>query len=229
MLRRTQPSIFVHLSKVLSPDFCRDPAALLSPLSTTPAKFQRGCWVSVGTPVLLRIGDIWQEQALALEPDYQLESFERVVISKETTNLIKAGVKPDDSGFLLPLSEHPWHMRATHAYCLMVDLPDNRRLVIPCVELIRFYFGSSSGLISKLFMPPLQRESLYKESDWDHSTRHLKILLADKVSGLQRRTLAEFTETPPRGKRLRMLAPRCSKRPRTDNLRFLRHCSRLKA
>ena len=196
MLRRSQPSIFVYLSRVLSRDFRADPAALLTPQSTTPAKFQRGCWVSVGTLVLLRIGDIWQDQTLALEPDYQVESFDRVAINKDTTNLIKAGVKPDDSGFLLPLSEHPWHMRATHSYCLMVDLPEGRRLVIPCVELIRFYFGSSSGLISKLFAPPLQRESLYKEADWDVSTRHLKLVLADKISGASAADIGRLHSDP---------------------------------
>lgn len=196
MLRRSQPSIFVHLSRVLSRDFRSDPASLLTPQSTTPAKFQRGCWVSVGTLVLLRIGDIWQEQTLALEPNYQIESFERVAISKDTTNLIKAGVNPDDSGFLLPLSEHPWHMRATHSYCLMVDLPQDRRLVIPCVELIRFYFGSSSGLISKLFAPPLLRESLYKEADWDASIRHLNLVLADKISGASAADIGRLHSEP---------------------------------
>lgn len=103
---------------------------------------------------LLRIGDIWRDGRLEARPHYQLESFADLRIDDTTVHLIKAGLNLDDKGFLLPLSEHPSHMQCTHSYCVMVELPDNRRLIIPCVELIRFYFGSSSSLVTKLFLPP---------------------------------------------------------------------------
>lgn len=173
----------MHLSKVLDSSFHCDPSVLLSPDSTTPARFQRKVWVSVGTLPLLRIGDIWRDGKLEASPDYQLESFVNLGIDDSTVHLVKAGLNLDDKGFLLPLSEHPWHLNCTHSYCVMVELPDGRQLIIPCIELIRFYFGSSSGLITKLFLPPLQRKALYSSSQFDPSTKRLVLELAEKISG----------------------------------------------
>jgi hypothetical protein len=156
---------------------------LLSADSTSPARFQRKVWVSVGTLPLLRIDDIWRDGKLEASPDYQLESFADLRIDDRTVHLIKAGLNLDDKGFLLPLSEHPWHLQCTHSYCVMIELPGNRRIIVPCIELVRFYFGSSSGLISKLFLLPLERKSLYSNPRFDPITRRLTIDLAEKISG----------------------------------------------
>ena len=183
LFRRTQPSLLVHLSKVLDDSFRQDPSVLLSPDSTTPARLQRKVWVSAGTLPLLRIGDVWREGKLEASPDYQLERFVDLQIDDSSVHLVKAGLNLDDKGFLLPLSEHPWHLNCTHSYCVMVELQGSRQLIIPCIELIRFYFGSSSGLITKLFMPPLQRKALYGDSQFDPSTKRLVLGLAEKISG----------------------------------------------
>lgn len=182
-VRRKQPSVFLHLSRVTTDRFHEDPAVLLSPDSTSPAKFQRRVWVSVGTLPLLRVGDIWRNGELEARPDYQLESFPDLEISNTTSTLIKAGLNLDDQGFLLPLAEHPWHIQCTQSYCMTVELPEYRRLIIPCMELIRFYFGSSSNLISKLFLPPLERKSLYENASFERRTARLKLELAESMSG----------------------------------------------
>lgn len=168
---------------MLDSNFRDDPSVLLSPDSTSPAKFQRKVWISSGTLPLLRIGDIWRDGKLEASPDYQLECFADLRIDSTTIHLIKAGLNLDDKGFLLPLSEHPWHLQCTHSYCLMVELHGNRQIIIPCIELIRFYFGSSSGLITKLFLPPLERRSLYGNARFHAPTRRLVLELAEKISG----------------------------------------------
>lgn len=129
-IRRTQPSLLVHLSRVLDTNFRDDPSVLLSPDSTSPARFQRKVWVSGGTLPPLRIGDSWCNGKLELSPDYQLENFAGLRIDDTSVHLIKAGLHLDDNGFLLPLSEHPSHLQCTHSYCVMVDLPGNRRIII---------------------------------------------------------------------------------------------------
>ena len=139
--------------------------------------------MSVGTLLMLRVGDIWRNGVLVDHPDYQLVEFPNLQINDTTVSLIKAGLNPDDQGFLLPMAEHPWHMQCTHSYCVMVALPENRRLIIPCVELIRFYFGSSSGLLSKLFLPPLERKELYSNPRFNKITGLLELDLAEKISG----------------------------------------------
>ena len=137
----------------------------------------------MGTLPLLRIGDVWRDGQLDVRPDYQLEEFTDIQIDQGTTTLIKAGLNLDEGGFLLPLSEHPWHMQCTQSYCVMVDLPGARRLIVPCMELIRFYFGSSSNLITKLFLPPLARDSLYENATLNTKSGRLMLALAEKMSG----------------------------------------------
>ncbi|MBT3066269.1 hypothetical protein [Rhodoferax sp. U11-2br] len=181
--RRKQPSVFVHLSKVADERFRSDPSVLLSPESTTHAQFQKRAWISIGTLPLLRVGDIWRDGQLDARPDYEMEEFKNIQIDAKTTTLIKAGLNIDDAGFLLPLAEHPWHMQCTQSYCIMVNLPDGKRLIIPCMELIRFYFGSSSNLLSKLFLPPLKRATLYSHASFDARSKYLFLQLSEKISG----------------------------------------------
>ncbi len=57
------------------------------------------------------------------------------------------------------------------------------RLIVPCMELIRFYFGSSSNLLHKLFTGPLREEMLWSEKSFDPATKHLHIKLASRISG----------------------------------------------
>jgi hypothetical protein len=182
LLRRKQPSVLVHLSRVLDPSFRENPVSLLSPNSTLTAR-QRKTWISVGTLPLLSVGDIWRDGQLELRPDYELEHFADLDVNGETAVLIKAGLNLEDKGFLLPRVEHPWHMQCTQSYCLMIDLPLDRRLIIPCVELARFYFGSSSNLLTKLFLPPLSRDALYSKPHFDKATGRLSLELAPNISG----------------------------------------------
>ncbi|WP_423043626.1 hypothetical protein [Undibacterium sp. Dicai25W] len=183
LLRRTQPSVLVHLSRVLNTSFQKNPALLLAS-DCTFASRQRKVWVSIGTLPLLRIGDIWRNGQLAATPDYELEQFLSLEINAETAVLVKAGLNLEEKGFLLPRTEHPWHMECTQSYCLMVELQENLRLIIPCMELIRFYFGSSSNLLTKLFLPPLVRDTLYNKSHFDKNSGRLTLQLAAGISGV---------------------------------------------
>lgn len=209
LVRRKQPSVLVHLSRVTDNRFLSDPSVLLSPQCTRPAQFQKRVWVSVGTLALLRIGDIWRDGQLVLRPDYELEKLHNVQICKDSTSLVKAGLNLDEGGFLLPLSEHPWHLQCTMSYCLIVQLRENRRMIIPCLELVRFYFGSSSNLLSKLFLPPLKRESLFSSAMLDPKTRKLQIDLAERMSGASAADISRIAMNPVATHAARIIGASC--------------------
>jgi hypothetical protein len=119
--------------------------------------------------------DHWKpmEKGLKIaEPDYQLEAFCDLQINPETASFIKAG-KDIDESLVLPLSAHPWHLLHTHGYCMMVTLPNGKRLIIPCVVLIRFYFGSSGNFIQRLFTEPLGSNTLWSSKTFDVKTQSL--------------------------------------------------------
>lgn len=182
LLRRKQPSVLVHLSRVQDGSFRENPACLLFHDSTLTVR-QCKTWISVGTLPLLAISDIWRDGQLEPCPDYELEHFTDLEINGETGVLIKAGLNLEDKGFHLPRAEHPWHMQCTQSYCLMVDLPLDRRLIILCVEMVRFYFGSSSNLLTKLFFPPLSHDVLYSKPHFDKATGRLSLELVPNISG----------------------------------------------
>lgn len=93
---------------------------------------------------------------------------------------IKAGLSLGDC-YLLPFGEHPWHRQHTHSYCVTVKASDSVTLVIPGAELIRFYFGSCSILLHRLFTKPFREESLIREKHYDPERKHLHLKLADGI------------------------------------------------
>lgn len=163
--------------------------ALISPVVGDLSSFdivtddadQREAWLSIGMLPMVSVGDIWQDGEKIAQPDYQLESFD-VHIVNSWADIIKAGLSLEDN-FLLPLNEHRWHRGATQSYCVCISMKDSKRLIVPCMELIRFYFGSSSNLLHKLFTEPLREEMLWHEKSFDSVTRHLHIKLASRISG----------------------------------------------
>jgi len=115
---------------------------------------------------------------LVAQPDYDLEHFDATKIDASTSVLLKAGSSIPDVGFLLPLREHPGHLGSTQSYCVCLTLSDGRRLVVPCMELVRFYFGSSSTLLSRLFTPPLEKAHLFAEAP-RFGGQHMTLNLAE--------------------------------------------------
>lgn len=178
--RYAQPSIKVIPSPLLIDT--ADHALLLHPVSTDH-QHQHETWAPISALPLLAIGDLWQNGRQIAPPDYQVEAFNALTINPETTSFVKAGLAIDES-LLLPLNHHPWHRTHTQAYCVAVELGNCRRLLVPCVELIRFYFGSSGNFIQRLFTQPLTANSPWTEKRFDSATKHLHLALANRLSGV---------------------------------------------
>jgi hypothetical protein len=142
---------------------------------------QREAWLTIGTLPMVNVGDIWQNGERVAQPSYQQEFFD-VDINNSVADIIKAGLSIGEY-FLLPLNEHRLHRGATQSYCVCIAMEDGKRLIVPCMELIRFYFGTSSNVLHKLFTSPLREEMLWREKSFDPATRHLHIKLANKISG----------------------------------------------
>jgi len=171
--RRSQPVYRVLISPVLGD--------LSSANIVTDDADQREAWLSIGTLPMVSIGDIWQDGERIAQPAYQQESF-GVQIANSSSDIIKAGLSVEQN-FLLPLNEHRWHRGATQSYCVCISMKGGKRLIVPCMELIRFYFGSSSNVLHKLFTGPLREDMLWSEKSFDPATKHLHIKLASRISG----------------------------------------------
>lgn len=189
--RYAQPSILVSLS----PLNC-DPAdqvALKSP-DCSDHHHQHDAWPPIAALPLLAIGDIWHEGRRIASPDYQTESLKRLRIAPDTTAFVKSGLAIDEH-FLLPLAQHPWHRSHTQSYCVAVTLDEGRRLLVPCIELIRFYFGSSSNLLQRLFTGPLRQETLWASKRLNPANHHLHLVLANRLSGASATDIGRIAES----------------------------------
>lgn len=157
--RQYQPSVAVRLSRHPQP----------RPISDAD---KREVWLPIGLLPDLKVGDLWlhgQRTGESTAPSK--ETFTNLTINAETTHFYKAGSKPiaDKFGFIrsltywLPLDIHPWHLEHTHSNCVVISAQEDLQIIIPCMELIRFYFGSSSSLLSMLFKPTLSPKNLAKQ------------------------------------------------------------------
>jgi len=181
-MMRTQPSVLVYLAEV--PGRLMRTNNLDCPINTKHVSFRTiTAWVTVGTMTLLRIGDLWKGQRLFYRPTLEFETFKAVDITPKTVKEVHAGIKLEDGHHMLPFSEHPWHSECTQSFCSRVTLPDGRLLVIPALELIRFYFGSSSTLLRTLFRTDLKRELLYERVQFPPTTKHMILDLAEGMQG----------------------------------------------
>lgn len=147
--RHRQASVCVSLSRALAAGVFSPPAEPVS------------CWVSVGILVVLRVGSRFQNRRFVGVGGGEQETFTDIDVGAPDVELIKTGSSVNGH-FLLPLFHHPGHRAHTKGFCVCVPLSDGRRLIVPCMELVRFYFGSSSALLSKLLQPGLRRDDLYE-------------------------------------------------------------------
>lgn len=179
-VRNSTPSILVSLSQW--------PDANLDAERIRNASGLRYCqaYVPVGYLGKVKLGDVWRNGEFVASPQYQIEHFTDLSIDRASTGIIKAGQckeLPNTKIYYLPFNVHPYHSSFTGSCCLMVNLPNEKRLIVPAVELIRFYFGSSSGLINALFQVPLTQNKLWSYAKFAYGRNNSKIILAPGMSG----------------------------------------------
>ena len=170
-----QPSIAVALTEVVR---TKDGYK-----AAVPKQRQIQCFAPVGLLSLLRIGDVWQTGRRVDSVAAVRTEFKDLQINQDSTRIVKAGAELQDKVFLIPFGAYAGHSLHTKSYCLLTQLPGSKSLVIPCAELIRFYFGSSSKLLGRLFTPPLRRASLYTLDTLESRSGRLVLQLGPEMSG----------------------------------------------
>lgn len=99
----------------------------------------------------LRLGSVWQDTELVQTEPWGEER--ELSFPVNDVGHCVAGVpltSEAGSDFLIPFGLFPHHRPHTRAQCLRV-LVDGVHVILPAIEVIRFYFGSSGRLIKSLF------------------------------------------------------------------------------
>lgn len=108
-----------------------------------------------------RVGSLWKNKVVT--DQVMGEAREISFDTKDLVSTVAGATVPenrfDDHGFMLPYEAHTFHREHTKAPCLAGWI-DTTCYVIPCAELIRFYFGSSGGLLRRLYSANFEVERL---------------------------------------------------------------------
>ncbi|NDI85468.1 hypothetical protein [Undibacterium crateris] len=116
---------------------------------------------------LLRIGDMWRYGRRVNGGDGEQLSFSNIEINSETVDVKPVGLPiavDDEIRFLLPFDQYCSHRRHTGSYAARVRIDEKTFILVPCMELIRFYFGSSGALLARLFSGPIRGHDLYESA-----------------------------------------------------------------
>lgn len=146
---------------------------------------------------LFRIGDLWNGgRKIGTDNGFAQETFRNLEINENTITVAPAGlpIHPDGVAALYPLPFSAFEAHRTHtgAFCGRVRVADNITLVVPCMELIRFYFGSSGSLLKQLFSGALTANKLYTSAKINPSTGIARLELAPSLPGVAASTVGRI-------------------------------------
>lgn len=162
-------------------------------------------WLPIGLLPFVKVGDFWENGRPTGETyAHSQETFDSILINSESSRLFKAGGRPDAKTYgclnsigahWLSAYRHPWHLKHTHSNCIIIRGISGAHIAIPCMELIRFYFGSSSSLLTTLFSPYFSKNSLAKQYI-KRTDGSVFLRLADGMSGASAADIARILYSP---------------------------------
>jgi hypothetical protein len=143
---------------------------------------------------LLRVGDIWHKGLRVREGDGEQLCFTNIEINRETVDVKPVGLPiavDDELCFPLPFDQYCSHRLHTGSYAARVQIDETTFLLVPCIELIRFYFGSSGALLSRLFSGAVAGKNLYDSARMNSKgIAHVK--LSKGIPGVAAATVARI-------------------------------------
>lgn len=140
---------------------------------------QRGDSISASFAIAqlwaLRLGSVWEDTEMV--PTEHLGEERELNFPVAAVSHCVAGVPltgETGSDFLIPFGLFPHHKAHTGAQCLRV-IVNGVHVVLPAIEVIRFYFGSSGSLIKRLFSNQFSLDKLRVSDSVSHANSTVKL------------------------------------------------------
>jgi len=127
--------------------------------------------IPVGYMRLLCIGDLWEGGIRTASQVAQKAMFSDLAINSFTTEILPSGATASQSAsatsHLLPFGSFDGHKEHTTSLVVKVRVDASTSIVVPCMELARFYFGASGSLLKAIFSGALAKRELILDSRLD--------------------------------------------------------------
>lgn len=145
---------------------------------------------------LFRIGDIWEGGRFTGRRDVQTRETFHLDVHEGAVKVMPAGAPiHDDAGcteYPLPFSLFGAHREHTHAQCARIEIGADTLLIIPCMELVRFYFGASGSFLKRLFSGAFALDKLFLRKRRGTNSQVVNIDLAEDLPGAAAATVARI-------------------------------------
>ncbi len=131
-------------------------------------------WVEVGLFPILKIGSLWESRKYVGDDFYS--KIDCTLNFKDNARIICAGHELPGIGYLIPASKYKVGNEWLDSKCLLIKSNDVT-VVLPCSEIIRFYYAHSSYIIKSIFSGCFSRNMIcnLKESKIDAGTAYIQI------------------------------------------------------
>jgi hypothetical protein len=123
---------------------------------------RRTIYLPIGMLAMTPIGSHWRD-GIRIEPSPYADPVATFNVVSYRSFLKPAGASfsdPPNTGFILPFDIYGGHSEHTKSCLLACTVGDNRLVLIPALEPIRFYFGSSGTLLRHIFTYNFSLESV---------------------------------------------------------------------
>ncbi|WOI46515.1 hypothetical protein [Acidovorax sp. BLS4] len=145
---------------------------------------------------LLRIGDIWEKGVRCDRIERTRERFDSLQIDASTskTFAIRANLAspPEPANFAIPFSQYDGYKKHLGSQVVRVQIDSTRFLVVPSMELFRFYFGASGLLLKTMVSGSVPPHELLSGARIDRQTGIANINLRQRMPRIAGPVLARI-------------------------------------
>jgi hypothetical protein len=155
---------------------------------------------SFGLPVALlravRMGDLWQGGRRVGSAPLERVTFEGVVIDDESAAVVPAGLSTVGADGVarheLPFTQFAGHRGHTLSYLARVEIGGGCVLLVPSMEVVRFYFGACGSLLNNMFAGALAGDRLYSHAWKNEESGTANVTLDGSLPGVAAATVARI-------------------------------------
>lgn len=129
----------------------------------------------------VRLGDIWKDGSLIESVPLTRLVFEELLVDEQTTEVVPSGLpySPPDgtSSYVLPFGAFDAHRDHTRSWVARVQVDPGTVLVVPSLELFRFYFGATGSVLEGVMSGGDAEQRLYHAAYISRTSNAANIVL----------------------------------------------------
>lgn len=120
--------------------------------------------IPVGYLRLLCVGDLWEGGIKTASQVAHTAKFSDLAIDPFTAEILPCGAQVtqggSDASYLLPFGSFDGHRQHTTSFVVRLRVDASTSIVVPSIELTRFYFGAAGSLLKAIFSGALAKREL---------------------------------------------------------------------